>query len=86
MVYDRFVQYHKGTNRPLNIWPEIWASLTQKQKNVAINKWDEQLKSFNSELYEQRVDEQRVKELTGGGSSSSSSSVAAPAMPTKRRT
>ena len=83
MVYDRFVQYHKGTKRPLNIWPEIWATMTQKQKNIAISKWDEQLKSFNAELYQQNVDEARAKEMIGGGSSSSSSSVAAPAMPTK---
>ena len=41
MVHGRYVQHHKNTKKPANVWPEIWSILTPKQREVARQKWEQ---------------------------------------------
>ena len=80
MVHGRFVSYYKGTKRPLNLWPELWAAMAPKQKNLAVKKWEDQVKNYDPEAAEQAKAEDIIR-----GEACAAMEGDIPSMPTIRK-
>ena len=60
IVHGRYVQYHKNTKTPANVWPEIWSILTPKQREVARQKWEQACLDHPPAKVEQALAEELV--------------------------
>jgi hypothetical protein len=89
MVYGRFVQKHKNTKKPPNLWPEEWQAMGDKERKRATADWDERCRLNPPEKWEEKEALGIIAQETYGGSSSSKAPAPAapvietwPAMPT----
>ena len=87
MVYGRFVQKHKNTKKPPNLWPEEWQSMGAKERLKAVKDWEEKCRLNPPQKYEEMLALGIIAQDHHGGSSSSSAPAAPvienwPAMPT----